>query len=154
MFYNRLWFGEGFAWNVGFGMMHNPSRYLVLDPTGQASPIPQPDGILAIQHIAPTTPYYTAFGSQFDALDYETGIQYKPVEQVTNGLECNHRQASVPYFAGHGGVTSPDGYITTSIPTGWRPDVTKGDTRMSWRASCASDLPTRPRRLGFCDKKA
>jgi len=36
----------------------------------------------------------------------------------------------VDYFAGHGGVTSPDGYITTKVPTGWRPDLTKADNRI------------------------
>jgi hypothetical protein len=111
-------------------MMHNPSRYLVLDPTGQASPIPQPGSIQGVQYVAPSNPYWTAFGSQFDAFDYEAGFQYMPNEQVTYGLEGNHRQASVPYFAGHGGVTSPDGYITSPVPTGWRADLTKGDTRI------------------------
>ena len=52
-----------------------------------------------------------------------------PDEQVTIGLEFNHRHASVPYFAGHGGVTSPDGYITTAVPAGWRPDLSQNDTR-------------------------
>ena len=40
MVYNRLWFGEHFAWTIGGGYMHNPGRYLVLAPTGDASPIP------------------------------------------------------------------------------------------------------------------
>jgi|HubBroStandDraft_2_1064218.scaffolds.fasta_scaffold09436_3 hypothetical protein len=130
MIYNRVWFSDKFAWNVGGGWMHNPSRYLVLDPSGQASPIPQPGSIQGIAYIPPSNPYYTAYGSQFDAFDYETGIQYMPVEQVTYDLEFNHRQASVPYFAGHGGVTSPDGYITTSIPNGWRADLSKNDSRV------------------------
>jgi hypothetical protein len=131
MVYNRFWFfDEKLAFTVGGGMMHNPGRYLILDPTGQASPIPQNLSIQGIQYVPPTTPYWTAPGSTFDAYDYEAGIQYMPVEQVTYDLEFNHRQASVPYFAGHGGVTSPDGYITTSIPTGWRPDLVKGDTRI------------------------
>ncbi len=69
-------------------------------------------------------------GTKFDAFDYETGIQYMPNEQETWDLEFNHRQASVPYFAGHGGVTSPDGYSTTTTPKGWAPDLQKGDTRV------------------------
>jgi hypothetical protein len=36
----------------------------------------------------------------------------------------------VPYFAGHGGVTSPDGYFTTATPPGWRPDLVKNDLRL------------------------
>jgi hypothetical protein len=131
MIYNRFWFFDDIlAFTMGGGMMHNPSRYLVLDPTGNASPIPQPNSVQGIQYVPASNPYYTAFGSQFDAYDYEFGFQYMPVEQVTYDLEFNHRQASVPYFAGHGGVTSPDGYITTATPTGWRADLTKGDTRI------------------------
>jgi hypothetical protein len=53
-----------------------------------------------------------------------------PTELTTYDLEVNHREANVPYFAGHGGVTSPDGYITTKVPPGWRPDLVKGDTRI------------------------
>ncbi len=53
-----------------------------------------------------------------------------PSELITYDLEFNHRQASDPYFAGHGGVTSPDGYTTTATPPGWRPDLVKGDTRI------------------------
>jgi len=131
MVYNRFWFfDDTLGFTVGGGMMHNPGRYLILDPTGQASPIPQNLSIQGVQYVPPTTPYWTAPGSTFDAYDYEFGFQYMPVEQVTYDLEFNHRQASVPYFAGHGGVTSPDGYITTSIPTGWRPDLVKGDSRI------------------------
>ncbi len=131
MIYNRFWFfDDHLGFTVGGGMMHNPSRYLVLDPTGNASPIPQPNSVQGIQYVPASNPYYTAFGSQFDAYDYEFGFQYMPVEQVTYDLEFNHRQASVPYFAGHGGVTSPDGYITTATPTGWRADLAKGDTRL------------------------
>jgi hypothetical protein len=130
MVYNRFWFGERLAFTMGGGMMHNPGRYLILDPTGQASPIPQNLSIQGIQYVPPTTPYWTQPGATFDAYDYEFGFQYMPIEQATYGLEFNHRQASVPYFAGHGGVTSPDGYITTAVPTAWRPDLVKGDTRI------------------------
>ena len=39
MLYNRTWFaGNKIAWTVGGGFMKNPGRYLVLYPTGQASP--------------------------------------------------------------------------------------------------------------------
>jgi len=110
--------------------MHTPGRYLVLSPTGNASAVPQPLSIQGIQYSSPTTGFDLSPGTQFDAWDAETGIQYMPNEQVTYDLEFNHRQASVPYFAGHGGVTSPDGYITTPTPPGWRPDLTKGDSRI------------------------
>jgi hypothetical protein len=128
MAYHRVWFlGGHLAWTVGGGMMHNPGRYLVLAPTGNASP----NGITQPLGVAPASaPYDLSPGTNFDAFDYETGIQYMPDEQQTWNLEVNHRQSSVPYFAGHGGVTSPDGYSTTSTPAGWTPDLIKGDTRI------------------------
>ena len=125
MAYNRLWFGPHLAWTTGGGMMHNPGRYLVLAPTGNASPFTQPLGVAAA-----TQPFDYSPGSKFDAYDYATGIQFMPDEQQTIDLEFNHREANVPYFAGHGGVTSPDGYVTTKTPTGWRPDLTYGDARI------------------------
>ena len=43
----------------------------------------------------------------------------------------------MPYFAGHGGVTSPDGYMenaggtgASAAPIGWRPDLVKSDSRI------------------------
>jgi hypothetical protein len=131
MIYNRFsFFDDHFAWTAGGGQMHNPGRYLVLAPTGNASPIPQPLSIQGLQYVPPSAPFDLNNGTKFDAFDYETGIQYMPNEQVTYNLEVNHRQASVPYFAGHGGVTSPDGYITTPVPSGWRADLAKGDSRI------------------------
>ena len=64
-----------------------------------------------------------------------------PTENLTWRLEVVHREASVPYFNGPGGVTGPDGYktgglynadglITTSVPTGWTPDLVKQETRI------------------------
>jgi hypothetical protein len=126
MAYHRMWFFDGhFAWNVGGGLLHNPGRYLSLTPTGAASPVPQPLNVAAA-----TAPFDTNPGTKLDAFDYETGIQYMPNENVTYDLEFNHRQSNIPYFSGHGGVTSPDGYITTPIPAGWRPDLVKHDTRL------------------------
>ncbi len=107
--------------------MHNPGRYLVLRAhrkrvafsAAAGRPARDPNRTTSIR------------GREVpDAFDYETGIQYMPVEQVTYDLEINHSEANVPYFAGHGGVTSPDGYATTPVPPGWRPDLVKSDTRI------------------------
>jgi Putative beta-barrel porin-2, OmpL-like. bbp2 len=126
MAYHRVWlFGGKLAFNVGGGMMHNPGRYLVLSPTGNASGVLQPLNVPA-----PTQAFDFNPGTKFDAFDYEAGIQYMPIEQLTYDLEVNSRNSSVPYFAGHGGVTSPDGYITTATPPGWRPDLVKSDNRI------------------------
>jgi Putative beta-barrel porin-2, OmpL-like. bbp2 len=130
MMYHRAWFGDQFAITAGGGFMSNPSRYLVLAPTGNASGVPQPESTQGIQYVPPTNGYDMNLGTHFNAWDYEFGLQYMPVEQFTFDLEFNHRQADTPYFAGHGGVTSPDGYITTNTPAGWRPDLVKADDRI------------------------
>jgi hypothetical protein len=46
------------------------------------------------------------------------------------GDDFVHRAVNVPYFAGHGGVTSPDGYTTTAVPNGWTPDLRKSETHL------------------------
>ena len=97
----------------------------MLAPTGNASPFPNPLNVPAA-----TQPYDLNPGASFDAWDMSTGIQYMPNEQITYGLELNRRATSVPYFSGHGGVTSPDGYVTTPTPAGWRPDLVKSDARI------------------------
>ncbi len=131
MAYNRFWFFDSvLAFTMGGGQMHNPGRYLVLAPTGQASPYAQPLSTQGLSYVAPSAPFDMNPGSKFDAWDVAAGLQYMPNEQVTYDLEFNRRAASVPYFAGHGGVTSPDGYITTPIPKGWRPDLVPTDLRI------------------------
>jgi hypothetical protein len=136
MAYNRFWFFHDIAaLTFGGGFLHNPGRYLSLLPTGVASAIPAPLSIQGIQYTPLShSAYDTALGTTFDAWDFSAGIQYMPVEQVTYGLEYNHRKTSVPYFNGHGGVTSPDGYITTPIPPGWRPDLVDHDDRIVFSA--------------------
>ena len=131
MAYHRLWFlGGHLAWTVGGGMMHNPGRYLVLAPSGVATPF-QPASIQGIPYTLPGQQGFSLNpGTNFDAFDYATGVQFMPTEQTTWGLEFSRRQSSVPYFAGHGGVTSPDGYTTTAVPAGWRPDLATADTRV------------------------
>jgi len=142
MLYNRLWFGEHFAWVVGGGYMHNPGQYLVLAPTGYADTLFQ-------QQTGP--------GSTFDAWDCSTTFDWMISQNMTLKLELVHRQIvdinAAPggtqltgYFAGHGGVTSPTGFANTGGYTytssgasvapplsswgGWMPDMVKGETRI------------------------
>jgi hypothetical protein len=130
MAYNRVWITDNFAFTIGGGMMNNPGRYLVLAPTGIASPF-QPLSIQGVEYNQPGQQYFSLNpGTTFNAFDYEGGIQYMPNELITYDVEYNHRQADTNYFAGHGGVTSPDGYSTTTVPTGWRPDLVKSDSRI------------------------
>jgi hypothetical protein len=125
MAYNRFWFLRNeLGWTFGGGFMHNPGRYLVLVPTGVAG-----------------AQFDTNPGTQFDAWDVSTTFDWMPTENMTWRFEVVHREASVPYFAGPGGVTGPDGYksggfsspdglIYTSVPPGWKPDLMKSETRL------------------------
>lgn len=128
MFYNRLWFGQNkFAWTFGGGYMTNPGRYLVLYPTGQASPLPNPQN--------PTTtegafPFSANPGDSFKGFDYSTNLDWMPNQSFTFRIEYVHRQSSVPYFAGPGGVTSQSGYSTTPLDPNWRPDLVKSEDRI------------------------
>jgi hypothetical protein len=93
--------------------MQNPGRYLVLTPTGVAG-----------------QDFTENPGDQFNAWDFSTTIQYMPDEYVTWELEFVHREANVPYFAGHGGVTSPNGFVNTPLTEGWTPDLVKVESRI------------------------
>jgi hypothetical protein len=130
MFYNRIWFAKNkMAWTIGGGIMKNPGRYLVLYPTGQASPLPNPTNPTRPEG---AFPFDTSRGSQFQGWDCSTNIDFMPTQHITFRIEAVHRESSVPYFAGHGGVTSSDGYSTTYVdPNGtWRPDLTKCETKI------------------------
>ena len=52
-----------------------------------------------------------------------------PNQSITFRLEFVHRNSSVLYFAGQGGVTSQTGYSTTPIDPNWRPDLVKSESR-------------------------
>jgi len=128
MVYNRIWFNQNkFACTVGGGFMTNPGRYLVLYPPGDASPLPSPLDPTKTQG---THPFDTNPGTQFHGWDCSANLDWMPNQSLTVRLEFVHRHSDVPYFAGHGGVTSPSGYVTTSIPAGWAPDLVKSEDRI------------------------
>ena len=123
MVYDRSWFAHDVvAVTVGGGAMNNPGRYLVLMP-----PI---NGATAFSG----TPYFTENpGDQFSAWDASVTLDYMPDSFTTFRAELNRRAASVPYFAGHGGVTPPGGNTGpagSTIP-GWSPDLRRSETRMT-----------------------
>lgn len=128
MFYNRVWFAKNkFAWTVGGGYVNNPGRYLVLYPTGQASPLPsQLNPIIT----SGTFPFSANAGDVFEANDFSTNFDWMPNDHVTFRLECVHRKANVNYFSGRGGVTSQTGYSTSSSQPDWKPDLVKSETRI------------------------
>ncbi len=128
MLYNRIWFGhDKFAWTFGGGVMKNPGRYLVLYPTGQASPLPNANNPTQTEG---AFPFSANPGDQFSGGDASTNLDFMPDQSFTFRLEFVYRHASVPYFAGHGGVTSQSGYTTTALDPNWRPDLVKSESRI------------------------
>jgi len=128
MFYNRIWFAKNkFAWTIGGGVMNNPGRYLVLYPTGQASPLPNPNDPTKTEG---AYPFSANPGDKFHAWDCSTNLDWMPNQSLLFRIEYVHRHADVPYFAGPGGVTSPTGYSTTPLPPDWRPDLVKSEDRI------------------------
>ncbi|MBI3520353.1 MAG: porin [Bacteroidetes bacterium] len=128
MFYHRTWFAKNhFAWTFGGGYMNNPGRYLVLLPPGQASSLPNPNNPT---QTAGAYPYSANPGDPFSGFDCSTNIDWMPNQHIAFRLEYVHRESSVNYFAGHGGVTSPSGYTTTNLPADWKPDLVKSDDRI------------------------
>ena len=129
MVYNRLWFDDGlFALTLGGGAITNPSRYLVL--------LPPIDGATA----SSGTPFFTENpGDKFMAWDGSATFSFMPSQFFTVLVEYIHRQSSVPYFAGPGGVTPPGGNDGNPNPTGgvaatsfngWKPDLVNYENRM------------------------
>lgn len=128
MFYNRIWFNKNkFAVTTGGGYMKNPGRYLVLYPTGQASPLPNPNNPTQTEG---AFPYSANPGDKFEGYDFSQNFDYMPNQSVTFRLEVVNRHANVPYFAGKGGVTSQTGYTFTPLDPNWRPDLVKQETRL------------------------
>jgi hypothetical protein len=128
MAYHRVWFGgKKYAWTVGGGIMDNPGRYLVLLPTGQASPLPDPNNPSAAAGLFPFT---ANPGDTFRAWDVSTNFDFMPTQGFTLRAEWVYREASVPYFAGPGGVTSQTGYSTTPLDPSWRPDLVRSEAKI------------------------
>ena len=123
MLYNRSWFNKDkFAVTLGGGAMSNPGRYLVL--------VPPINGATAFTG----TPYFTANpGDPFHAWDGSVTFDMMPDQFTTFRVELNHREASVPYFAGPGGVTplgGNNGNPAATVP-GFNPDLRKTETRVN-----------------------
>lgn len=128
MFYHRTWFAQNrWAWAVGGGAMTNPGRYLVLYPTGQASPLPDPSNPTQTEG---AFPFSANPGDAFSGWDFSTNLDFMPNQSLTVRLEFVHRSSTVPYFAGSGGVTSQTGYRTTPLDPSWRPDLVRAENRL------------------------
>jgi hypothetical protein len=123
MVYNRFWFAQDhFGLTLGGGAMNNPGRYLVL--------LPPINGATAFSG----TPYFTENpGDQFKAWDASITFDYMPDQFTTFRFEVDHRESSVPYFAGAGGVTPPGGNTGSpgSIVANFFPDLRRMENRLN-----------------------
>ena len=128
MIYNRIWFAKNkFAITMGGGLMTNPGRYLVLYPTGQASPLPNANNPTQTEG---AFPFSANPGDKFFGWDCSANIDYMPNQSTTFRFEFVYRNANIPYFAGAKGVTSQTGYSTTILDPNWRPDLVKSESRI------------------------
>ncbi len=128
MLYNRLWFlNNTVGLTMGGGVMTNPGRYLVLTP-----PINGATNFTL-------SPYFTQNpGDKYWAWDTTEDIDIMPSQFVTLRTEYTHRWASVPYFAGPGGVTpetAPGVFSNVGAPgsavSGFTPDLQKTENRIT-----------------------
>ena len=104
---HRTWFSrDHLAFALRGEVFSNPTRYLSQYPPPGFESGP---GVKALQIWAVT--------GTFDVM---------PTDFFAVRLEGSYRKANVPYYAGPGGTTSPDGYQPT--PPGYVPDVVSDQT--------------------------
>jgi len=128
MLYHRIWFARNkLAFTIGGGLMNNPGRYLVLYPTGEASPLPSAQNPTQTEG---RFPFSANPGDQFRAWDCSANFDLMPNQSLTFRIEFVYRNSNVPYFAGRGGVTSQTGYSNTVLDPNWKPDLVKSESRV------------------------
>lgn len=115
---NRLWFHRNkLALTLRGDFVSNPGLYLAFSP----SPVMPNDFTDAIEADPKQKLNVQQFTATFDVM---------PNDHFTFRFEYGYRHSNVPYFAGHGGTTSPDGW-SDSPTVGWRPDLRTSDNRLT-----------------------
>jgi hypothetical protein len=111
-FANRIWFShDRMAWTVRAEGVTNPGRYLALSPLPTGFPLGTDNYSLKLWDITST----------FDVM---------PTDFLAFRFEFISRHSNVPYFAGRGGTTSPDGWQGTSGL--FVPDIAKHENRLTF----------------------
>ena len=119
---NRFWFNKNkLALTLRGDFVANPGLYLAFSP----SPVTPNDFTDAIAN--DTKQKLTIYQAT-------TTLDVMPNDHITFRFEYGYRKSSVPYFAGKGGTTSPDGWIDTPT-TNWRPDLRKTENRVTVAAN-------------------
>lgn len=119
---NRVWFNKNkLALTLRGDILTNPGLYLAFSP----SPVAPNDFTDAIAADPKQKLNLQQFTSTFDIM---------PNDHFTLRFEYGYRHSNVPYFAGSGGTTSPDGWADTPVGT-WRPDLRKDESRVTMAVS-------------------
>lgn len=115
---NRVWFHDNkLALTLRGDYITNPGTYLAFSP----SPVMANDYNDAIA-VDPK--------KNLEMFQATACFDVMPNDYVTFRLEYGYRKSNVPYFAGRGGTTSPDGWVNTPVAT-WRPDLVKEGSRIT-----------------------
>lgn len=119
---NRLWFcKDRLGLTLRADYVSNPGLYLAFSP----SPVADNDFTEVIAKVP---------GQKLELFQATATLDLMPNEQTTFRLEYGYREANVPYFAGPGGTTSPDGWVNTLV-SNWRPDLVKTESRITLAVS-------------------
>ncbi len=118
---NRVWAEHNkLAFTIRGDYVNNPGSYLAYNP----SPVAPNDYTNAI-----------AAGNTLRLFQGTATLDIMPNEHFTFRVEYGYRSSNgVPYFAGQGGTTSPDGWVNTPINQ-WRPDLVKSESRITLATS-------------------
>lgn len=116
---NRIWFNQNkLALTLRGDVITNPGTYLAFSPSNVAN-----------------NDFNDAMANdpkqQLNIGQFTTTFDIMPNDFVTFRVEYGFRNSNVPYFAGSGGTTSPDGWIDTPVNT-WRPDLQKTEHRITF----------------------
>ncbi len=113
---NRVWFNKNkLAITIRGDVVTNPGSYLAFTPL-----LVMPNDYTDALSIDPKQDITLGQAT--------TTFDIMPNDHVTFRVEYAYRKSNKPYFAGKGGTTSPDGWVTT--PTNnWRPSLKKDENR-------------------------
>jgi hypothetical protein len=115
---NRLWFDKNrLALTLRGDFVINPGLYLAFSPS-TVTPNDFTDAMLADPKQKLTIYQGTAT------------MDIMPNDYFTLRVEYGYRRSNVPYFAGRGGTTSPDGWVDSPV-SNYRPDLKKKENRLA-----------------------